>query len=77
MNRTRWVANKPKCPFYKYTERACVYCDGEEFSSLRISFPDPASRIAYMMEYCGKAYKKCPVYDSFVRHLGEKGEYDA
>ncbi len=64
-----WVADYPKCPLYKYSERQCVYCDGEKFSSLRISFPDQESRVDYMEKYCGKDFEECRVYDAFVRHM--------
>ncbi len=69
MKPTRWVASYPRCPFYKYTEKQCVHCDGEEFSTLRISFPDNAERDSYMRKYCGKNFEDCPVYDAFVRHM--------
>lgn len=51
-----------------YTE-PCVFCDGKKFSTLRISFPDPASRVSYMEKFCGKDFEDCPVYDAFVRHM--------
>lgn len=61
----RYVCKGTKCPCYKATEPQCIFCDGWEFSSLRLSFPDVPSRKAYMENYCDKDYEKCAVYKIF------------
>lgn len=69
MKGRRWVSDVLICPLYKASEPQCIFCDGEEFSSLRISFPDNAGRDAYMAKYCDKDYEDCPVYDVFIKHI--------
>ena len=69
MKGNRYGSTVPRCPFYKATEQQCVFCEGEEFSSLRISFPQKADRVAYMKQYCEKDFEKCVVYDVFVLHM--------
>ena len=63
--RRRYVCKSSICPFYKATEPQCIFCDGDEFSSLRISFPDSKSRKAYMDTYCDKDYESCQVFKIF------------
>jgi len=64
----RWVSALPLCPYYKATEYQCVFCDGHQFSSLRISFPDKESRKAYMKKHCEQNYQGCVIYDAFIKH---------
>ncbi len=69
MKGRRWVSNVPVCPLYKCTEQQCIFCDGEEFSSLRISFPAVRDRKEYMEKYCSGDYESCPVCEAFLRHM--------
>ena len=61
----RYICKGTKCPYYKATEPQCIFCDGWEFSSLRLSFPDKQSRKDYMANYCSKDYEQCSVFKIF------------
>ena len=65
MKGRRWVSVLPVCPLYKYTEPQSIGCDGEEYSTLHITFPDRARRNDYLARYCRTDYQKCPVYTAF------------
>lgn len=67
MKGRRWASAVPICPLYKFTEPQCVFCDGQQFSSLRISFPDKKSRVDFMKQYCEQSFQECPVYDAFTK----------
>ena len=63
--RRRYVCKGCKCPYYKATEPQCIFCDAKEFSSLRLSFPDAKSRLAYQNHYCSGSYEECTVFKIF------------
>lgn len=61
----RYVCKGCKCPYYKATEPQCIFCDSNEFSSLRLSFPDALSRRAYQDAHCSNDYEQCSVFKIF------------
>ncbi len=58
----RWASDAAKCPFYKWTEYQCLFCEGSDRASIRLSFPAKTDRGDYFQKYCADDYHSCVIY---------------